>query len=70
MVSNHAESTFALLRYFLGGNRPSQTNPQALFPAWLHRIGVRILINKEWYFTDDSTTTETIVSKSPTYATH
>ncbi len=51
MVANHAESTLALLRYNLGGNRPSQTDPQALSPAWLHRIGVRILINKEWCFT-------------------
>jgi hypothetical protein len=55
MVANHAESTIALLRYSLGGNRPSQTDPQALSPAWLHRIGVRILIIKEWYFTVDST---------------
>ena len=44
MVANHAESTLALLRYRLGGNRPSQTDPQALSPAWLTGIGVRILI--------------------------
>ena len=25
MVSNHAEGTFARLRYTLGGDRPSQT---------------------------------------------
>ena len=25
MVSNHAEGTFARLRYILGGDRPSQT---------------------------------------------
>ena len=35
IVANHAESTFALLRYNLGGNRPSQTDPQALSPSWL-----------------------------------
>ena len=51
MVTNHAESTFALLRYFLGGNRPSQTDPQALSLAWLTGIEVRILENKGWFFT-------------------
>ena len=33
MVSNHAEPTFALLRYSLGGDRPSQTAQQTLSPA-------------------------------------
>ena len=51
MVTNHAESTFALLRYSLGGNRPSQTDPQALSLAWLTGIEVRILENKGWFFT-------------------
>ena len=50
-IADRAESTFALLRYFLGGNRPSQTDPQALSPARLTGIGVRILTIKEWYFT-------------------
>ena len=27
MIANHTECTFELLRYFLGGNRPSQTDP-------------------------------------------
>ena len=31
MIANHAERTFELLRYFLGGNRPSQTDPLTLF---------------------------------------
>ena len=26
MIADHAEGTFVLLRYFLGGNRPSQTD--------------------------------------------
>ena len=30
MVSNHSEGTFGRLRYFLGGDRPSQTVHQAL----------------------------------------
>ncbi len=33
MIANHAEPTFELLRYALGGNRPSQTDPLTLFPA-------------------------------------
>ena len=36
MVSNHAEPTFALLRYFLGGDRPSQTAQQTLSSAQIH----------------------------------
>ena len=50
-IANRAEPSFALLRYSFGGNRPSQTDPHALSPAWLTGIGVRILINKEWCFT-------------------
>src|SRR5438876_11782646 len=50
-VANRAEPSFALLRYSLGGNRPSQTDPHALSPGWLTAIGVRILISKEWCFT-------------------
>lgn len=36
MIADHAEGTFALLRYTLGGNRPSQTDPLTLFSARLH----------------------------------
>ena len=40
-VSNRAEPTIALLRYLLGGDRPSQTAQQALFLARIHgtRLG-------------------------------
>ena len=40
-VSNRAEPTIALLRYILGGDRPSQTAQQALFLARIHgtRLG-------------------------------
>ncbi len=30
MISNHSEGTFGRLRYFLGGDRPSQTTHQTL----------------------------------------
>ena len=32
-VADRAEPTFELLRYRLGGNRPSQTDPLALSPG-------------------------------------
>ena len=31
MISDHAECTFVLLRYSLGGDRPSQTTHHTLF---------------------------------------
>ncbi len=33
MISDHAEGTFALLRYSLGGDRPSQTTHHTLSPT-------------------------------------
>ena len=36
VVSNHAEPTFALLRYFLGGDRPSQTAQLSRSLARIH----------------------------------
>ena len=38
MISDHAEGTFALLRYSLGGDRPSQTTHHTLSPIWFHRL--------------------------------
>ena len=31
MIADHAEGTFVLLRYFLGGDRPSQTAHLTVF---------------------------------------
>lgn len=36
MIADHAEGTFEVLRYFLGGNRPSQTDPLTLSLFQLH----------------------------------
>ena len=36
MIANHDEGTLELLRYTLGGNRPSQTDHLALFPGRFH----------------------------------
>ena len=45
MIADHAEGTFELLRYFLGGNRPSQTDPLTLSPSRIHgtRLDFRFL---------------------------
>ncbi len=39
LVSNQPEGTFARLRYFLGGDRPSQTAHQTVSPTRLTRLG-------------------------------
>ena len=40
MIANHAECTFELLRYSLGGNRPSQTDTLTRSPTRVHGIGL------------------------------
>ena len=37
MITNHDEASFGLLRYFLGGYRPSKTARLTLFNPWFHR---------------------------------
>ena len=69
-IANRDECTFELLRYNLGGNRPSQTDPLTLFLARIHGTKVRYSITQGWYFTNDSTGTSVAASKSPTYPTH
>src|SRR6266496_3598317 len=39
LVSNQPEGTFARLRYALGGDRPSQTAHQTVFPARITGAG-------------------------------
>jgi hypothetical protein len=38
-IANRPEGTFALLRYLLGGDRPSQTARLVLFPARITEPG-------------------------------
>src|SRR6476619_4715511 len=71
LVSNQAEGTFARLRYAFGGDRPSQTAHQTLFPAqtpfgWAR---VRIPGSLGWYFNVGSPKTGVLSSKPPTYPT-
>src|SRR3954470_4767471 len=42
LIANQAEGTFALLRYFFGGDRPSQTAQMKLFPARFQETGLEI----------------------------
>ena len=46
MIANHAEGTFELLRYLLGGNRPSQTDPLTRFLSRIHGLRLEIRLNK------------------------
>ena len=46
MIADHAEGTFELLRYSLGGNRPSQTDPLTLFPTRIHGPGLDVRLIK------------------------
>jgi hypothetical protein len=56
LIANQAEGTFVLLRYSLGGDRPSQTAQLTLFLARLHGIKVRTKTYSGWYFKDGSMT--------------
>ena len=46
------------------------TTPVKLPTKHCPPCGVRLQINKGWYFKDDSTTPSDAASKSPTYPTH
>ena len=69
LIANQAEGTFELLRYSLGGDRPSQTAQLTLSCARIHGIGVRYQTGPGWYFKDGSTETGVPVSQPPTYPT-
>jgi len=70
VIANHAEGTFELLRYSLGGDRPSQTTRLTMSPARIHGFRVRISVREEWYFTNGSARAGALTSKPPTYPTH
>ena len=68
-IAKRAERTIELLRYNLGGNRPSQTDPLSRSHAGKPAM-VRQPITQGWYFTDPSTAPDEAASPGPTYATH
>ena len=41
-MTDRPEGTFELLRYFLGGNRPSQTDRQTVSPDRIHGTGLEL----------------------------
>src|SRR5918912_3344662 len=45
-IADRAEGTFGLLRYFLGGDRPSQTAHLALSAARMHGSGLELKHSK------------------------
>ena len=46
MITDHAEGTFGCLRYNLGGDRPSQTGPLALFQRPIQGTWLEFQLNK------------------------
>ena len=68
-MSDRAEGTFVLLRYSLGGDRPSQTAQLTLSVARIHGINVRTKAYPGWYFKVGSTKAGASVSQPPTYPT-
>ena len=46
MIANHDEASFGLLRYSLGGNRPSQTAHLTMFDPRIHGKSLEFQLNK------------------------
>ena len=69
LISAQAEGTFGRLRYFLGGDRPSQTTHQALSGTPI-RGTVRTKVQRGWYSTVGSTRADARASKPPSYPLH
>jgi hypothetical protein len=69
-ITDRAEGTFGRLRYFLGGDRPSQTAHLPLSRALFQGSGLELSTKQGWYFTVGSIPANAGTSKPPTYATH
>src|SRR3979411_823368 len=69
LISAQAEGTFGRLRYFLGGDRPSQTTHQALSGTPI-RGTVRTKVQRGWYSTVGSTRANARASHAPSYPPH
>ena len=70
LIANQAEGTFELLRYLLGGDRPSQTAHLALSAARFHGSGLEFKHNKAGVSRVGSPRVGTRGSRPPSYATH
>ena len=69
-IADRAEGTFELLRYLLGGDRPSQTAHLALSAARIHGSGLEFKHNKGGVSLAGSPEAGTSGSTPPTYTTH
>ena len=69
-IADRAEGTFGLLRYALGGDRPSQTAHLALSAARIHGTGLEFKHEKGGVSLAGSPGAGTPGSKPPTYTTH
>ena len=69
-IADRAEGTFELLRYLLGGDRPSQTAHLALSAAQIHGSGLEFKHNKGGVSFVGSPGAGTPGSTPPTYTTH
>ena len=58
LVSNQPEGTFARLRYFFGGDRPSQTAHQAVSPTRITGARLEFQNHPGWYFNVGSAETQ------------
>jgi hypothetical protein len=69
-ITDRAEGTIGRLRYFLGGDRPSQTAHLPLSRALIQGTGLEFSTKQGWYFTGGSIPADAGTSKPPTYTTH
>ena len=69
-IANRIEGTFALLRYSLGGDRPSQTARLTLSPRRIHGRGLGTKYAKSGISLMTIQRLAPLTSTSPTYATH
>ena len=68
MITDHAEGTFASLRYFLGGDHPSQTTHHTMSPDF--KAGLESKYKKGGISRTTPPRASDAASKSPTYPTH
>lgn len=70
MIANHDEVNFELLRYSLGGYRPSKTARLEMSKAQIHGLLLDSRLVKTGISLGDSKWPDDHSSKSPGYATH
>ena len=68
-ITDGTEGTFVSLRYFLGGDRPSQTTRLTWSLARFHLPKLGLKHNQGGISHCDSSMADATVSQSPTYAT-